>query len=122
MAVDKVLYELLKGYVSNRAYPGTLPDLASQTYPCITYGQIAHPMHTIVNTGSPTFQVDIWGTTYSSVVELAETIRVGIDRKKDVVLTYPIRVTVLDFLMLPFEDDTKLWHGVMDVQLFYKEV
>lgn len=119
MAIDKVIYELLKGYVGNRVYPLTMPE--NPTYPCMTYQQISHVNDPTVNVSYPTFQLDIWTQTYKENTELRDTIVNGIDRKKTVLLTYPIRVRYLDYFC-DFESDTNLFHGVLDIQVFYKEV
>jgi hypothetical protein len=118
MAIDKALYTLLKGYVSNRVYPLGLPE--NPTYPAITYRQLSHQAHPVVNVSYPTFQVDLWTTTYQANVELRDTIVAGVDRKKTITDGYDMRMHYLNYVNF-FDNDTKLFHGVIDFEVFYKE-
>jgi hypothetical protein len=118
MAIDKVIPSLLGTYVGDRVYPATLPE--NPTYPCITYRQLSHLAHPIVNVQYPTFQIDLWTETYAANVELADTIINTHDRVKSITDGYEMRFNYLTYTNM-FDREARICHGVMDIEIFYKE-
>lgn len=119
MAIDQALVTLVKPYVSGRMYPLTLPE--NPDYPCITYRQLSHLMDPIVNVGYPTFQLDLWTETYSENVELRDSIVSGLDRQKSITNGYPIRFHYLTYINM-YDSTVRKMHGIMDIEIRYKEV
>jgi hypothetical protein len=99
-------------------YPATLPE--NPTYPCITYRQLSHLAHPIVNVQYPTFQIDLWTDSYGANTELRDTIVTALDRTMSITDGYKIRFHYLTYINM-YDDAVRKVHGVMDVEIRYKE-
>lgn len=78
--------------VSTRVFPVILP--ATPTFPAVTYtlltGDRTHSMDGPSGLASPSFQVDSWASTYSSVKDLASKVRIALDGLKGTVSSVEI--------------------------------
>jgi len=119
MAIEKALVTLLKPYVSNRMYADFLPE--NPVYPALTYYTISHLAHPIVNAQYPTFAIDLWTQSKEENVELRDTIVDGCDRKWTTTDGYEMRFRYMTYQCF-YDVESKIYHGVMDIELLYKEV
>lgn len=109
----------IKALVTNRIYYVHLPQ--NPTYPCISFFRVSNPRRHNLNVSNPRFQFDVWSTKYSEAVDLANQIRLALQREKGVWNGIPIIQGVYLNEQEFYENDTKLFHIASDYRIIYKE-
>ena len=111
-----MIFDTLKGLVSNRVYPDVAPDLVTKPY--MTYQQVGGLS---VNFLDPTvpgkkrsrFQINVWGDTRAQVATLAAQV-------EDALRVVPSMQTVVEGAPIGvYEPDTKLRGTMQDFAFLY---
>lgn len=105
MSIDTLIFDAIKGLISNRVYPDVAPELATRPY--ITYQQVGGDAvnfleSTIPSKANARVQVTVWGDTRAQVAALAKQVEDAIRT------TIALQATVLGAPVAIYEPDTKL--------------
>lgn len=128
MTVEADIFSRLSGYttlaalIGTRVYPSLLPQNA--TYPAVSYRRVSSERPPVMgdDTGivRARFQFDVWATSYSGMIAVKELVREAMQRYSGTAT-----VTILETFILMdmdlYEDDTRIHHGVIDVEINYRE-
>ena len=104
--------------VGNRIYYSTLPQ--SPTYPAISFFRVSNIRQHDLDVGSIYYQFDVWTLTYIQGVELANEIRLALQREKGTMSGVPIIQGVYQNEDDGYEPDTKLYHIACDYKIIYR--
>lgn len=128
MTVEADIFSRLSGYttlaalISTRVYPSLIPQNA--TYPAVSYRRVSSERPPVMgdDTGivRARFQFDAWAQSYSGMIAVKELVREAMQRYSGTAT-----VTILETFILMdmdlYEDDTRIHHGVIDVEINYRE-
>lgn len=128
MTVEADIFSRLSGYttlaalISTRVYPSLLPQNA--TYPAVSYRRVSSERPPVMgdDTGivRARFQFDAWAQSYSGMIAVKELVREALQRYHGTA-TVEILETFILMDMDLYEDDTRIHHGVIDVEINYRE-
>ena len=116
MTVESVIFDSLKGLVSNRVYPDLAPTMPTKPY--VTYQQVGGQAVNFLDTTVPgkkrsRFQVNVWGDTRSQVSALAGQVE---DALRAVVA---LQTVIEGAPIATYEPDTKLRGSMQDFSFLY---
>lgn len=128
MTVEADIYTRLSGYttlaalISTRVYPSLLPQNA--TYPAVSYRRVSSERPPVMgdDTGivRARFQFDAWAQSYSGMIAVKELVREALQRHRGTATVEILETFILMDTDL-YEDDTRIHHGVIDVEINYRE-
>lgn len=104
--------------VGNRIYYSTLPQ--NPTYPAISFFRVSNIRQHDIDSGSVYYQFDVWTKTYIQGIEIANEIRLALQREKSVMDKIPIIQGVYINEDDGYEPDTKLYHIASDFKIIYR--
>jgi hypothetical protein len=108
----------LTNLVSTRIYYSTLPQ--TPTYPAISFFKVSNIRQHDLDVGSGYYQFDVWTLTYIQGVEIANEIRLALQReKRNISGIEMIQGVYLNEIDL-YEPDTKLHHIALDMKILYR--
>jgi len=106
----------------NRIYPQILPQ--NPTLPAITYFRVSttkpYAQSNSVNIAQARLQISCWAETYSVMKSLVEAVRKSLDGFSGVVNGIQI-TSYLNTCYDLYDDDTGIYHGIVDFKIFYEE-
>lgn len=106
--------------VSTRIYYAIKPQ--TPTYPCISFFRVSNIREHDIDVGKVYFQFDCWSLTYIQAVQVANEIRIALQREKSILDTIPIIQGVYLNEIDLYEPDTKLHHIALDMNIIYKGI
>jgi len=105
--------------VGTRIYPQRLPQ--TPTYPAITYARISGNRHHNIDVAYHTFQFDCWATSYGGAQDVAEVLRVALQREKRFMSGIEVIQCIYQNQTDFYEDDVKLHRASVDFRIIYRE-
>lgn len=111
MTAESLLFDALKGLVSDRVYPDIAP--AKVTKPYITYQQVGGAAVNFVSGETPSksngrYQVNVWSTSRTATALLAKQIEQALRSAS------ALQTTVLGAPVADYEPDTQLYGSRQD--------
>ena len=104
---------------SARIYPLKLPQ--NPAYPAVTYQVISSPRHHDIEVAYPRIQYTSFARTYGQAKELADLLRLNLQRLKGVLSGVPIKqieyINSIDF----YQDDAGVYFIPQDFKIIYEE-
>ena len=105
MSVESLIFDSLKGLVSNRVYPDVAPDKTSKPY--ITFQQVGGSAVNFTDATVPSkknarFQINVWATTRESAATIAGQVEDALR------VVSSLQTSVLDAPVAIYEPETKL--------------
>jgi len=104
--------------VSNRIYYSILPQ--KPIYPAISFFRVSNFRQHNIDISSLRFQFDCWALTYAQAVQLANEIRLALQREKGIFSGFSIIQGVYLNEQYFYESDTKLHHIAVDMKIIYR--
>jgi hypothetical protein len=108
----------LTALVSTRIYYAVKPQ--TPTYPCISFFKVSNFRHHDIDVASPRFQFDVWSLSYIQAVQVANEIRLALQRERAVMSTIEVIQGVYLNEIDLYEPDTKLHHIALDMKILYR--
>ena len=101
-----------------RIYPLKLPQ--KPTYPAVTYQVISSPRHHDMDFAYPRIQYTAFARTYSQAKELAEYLRLHLQRLKGVLSGVHIKQIEYINLVEFFQRDARIYYITQDFKIIYE--
>ena len=128
MSFEKGLFDYLDDHaglsreVDSRIYPVRLPQRA--VLPAVTYTRLATPrLHEFEASllPYPTFQFDCWAAKYSRAKDVAAQVRAALDIYRGAMGAYTVQASIVETERDMYDSETKVWHVIVDVEIWYEE-
>ena len=115
MSVEAIIFNSLRGVVSDRVFPDVAPQGAVRPY--ITYQQVGGEAVNFVESTAPNkangrFQLNVWADTRMQASTTARQVEAALRAA-------PLQTTVLGAPFSDYEPDTKLYGAVQDFEFWY---
>lgn len=106
--------------VGQRIYYPNLPQ--NPTYPAITFFLITGLRHHDIDVAYPYYQFDSWASTYMQSIQLANEIRLALQREKGILNNIPVLQGVFkNESDVEEPDNPNLFHRASDYKIIYRE-
>lgn len=112
-------HDSLKSYISNRIYPGWIPENA--TMPCVAYLNVSGVRFHDIPVGFPRYQFSIFSKGYIEAKSIANEMRDILQRFKGDMGESKIIQIVFENEYENYENDTKLYHVTIDFKIILWE-
>ena len=106
--------------VGPRIYVLELPQ--DLTYPAITYFKMPSQRHNDIDIAMANIQIDGWTETYEEGQNLAENIRIAIQREKGVWSGVKVISVVLENEYIDRDPDIRIYHSINEYRIKYREI
>jgi len=112
-------YAGLTSLISQRLYILKLPQ--NPTLPAVTYFLVSQNRHNDIDVAMADIQIDTWTTDYTGAQNIMQNIRFAIQREKGIWSSIEVISVVFDFENIDYEPDTKIYHGISQYRIKYRE-